>query len=43
MIRNFSKKTDNEIKNPTRTKKTRYENIEEAKYTEVKQEDEKKN
>lgn len=43
MIRNFSKKTDNEIKSQSRTKKSRYEDIEEAKYIEVKQEDEKKN
>ncbi len=43
MIRNFSKKTDNEIKSQPKTKKSRYEDIEEAKYIEVKQEDEKKN
>lgn len=43
MIRNFSKKNDNEIKSQPKTKKSRYEDIEEAKYIEVKQEDEKKN
>lgn len=42
MIRNISKKTDNEIKSQHKTKKSRYEDIEEAKYIEVKQEDEKK-
>jgi len=43
MIRNFFAKTGNEIKNPPRPPKSRYEDIEEAKYIDVEQEDEKRN
>lgn len=42
IIRNSFNKADNKIKHEPKTKKSRYQDIEEAKYIEVKPEDEKK-